>query len=367
LKLDPKSAIGLYLGPEVNAKGHRVMTRAKNGKLVVKTCRDVITVERYMIHGVPALQSFEHKDELIDEMREAPTLPDPDAPRIESVPELQSRGLIMPSQRAPDTEPLQPTPDLSMMRMMNTDVDGALDMLVGGDMIARGNHGVVDGQPVMRTGTHGAAGPAARGGAMDCDESFKRTRGSNARHVHSRSEYAGNGSTAQQSAVSLDTSMNKVRGSSKSAAAGQSPPHSVLVHMRRYPLRDRTPKDSERSPVVKKRPAARYVKLVEPSAKEMCLPQDVLEARSARANAEVVDTFYAHAAIVSHADLATPDTYSEALLSAQAERWREAMESEYMSLLENDTWELVKREPWMKVIPSKWVFKIKKDADNNQV
>jgi hypothetical protein len=62
-----------------------------------------------------------------------------------------------------------------------------------------------------------------------------------------------------------------------------------------------------------------------------------------------------------------PNTYEEAMANAQVMRWREALDEEYNSLLENDTWELVDREPGMKVIPSKWVFKIKEDAQGNPV
>lgn len=37
-----------------------------------------------------------------------------------------------------------------------------------------------------------------------------------------------------------------------------------------------------------------------------------------------------------------PVTYEEAIKCEDADKWHGAMQEEYMSLLENDTWELVK-------------------------
>ncbi|CAI7893792.1 unnamed protein product [Closterium sp. NIES-54] len=53
-----------------------------------------------------------------------------------------------------------------------------------------------------------------------------------------------------------------------------------------------------------------------------------------------------------------PATLKEALESSDAEEWKKAMESELKSIEENGTWELGR-----KAITSKWLFKIKSDAD----
>ncbi|CAI7764166.1 unnamed protein product [Closterium sp. NIES-54] len=58
-----------------------------------------------------------------------------------------------------------------------------------------------------------------------------------------------------------------------------------------------------------------------------------------------------------------PATLKEALESSDAEEWKKAMESELKSIEENDTWELVELSEGRKVITSKWLFKIKSDAD----
>ncbi|CAI7818186.1 unnamed protein product, partial [Closterium sp. NIES-53] len=58
-----------------------------------------------------------------------------------------------------------------------------------------------------------------------------------------------------------------------------------------------------------------------------------------------------------------PGTLKEALESSDAEEWKKAMESELKSIEENGTWELVELPEGRKAITSKWLFKIKSDAD----
>ncbi|CAI7834491.1 unnamed protein product [Closterium sp. NIES-53] len=58
-----------------------------------------------------------------------------------------------------------------------------------------------------------------------------------------------------------------------------------------------------------------------------------------------------------------PATLKEALESSDAEEWKKAMESELKSIEENGTWELVELPEGRKAITSKWLFKIKFDAD----
>jgi transposase InsO family protein len=64
-------------------------------------------------------------------------------------------------------------------------------------------------------------------------------------------------------------------------------------------------------------------------------------------------------------DIIEPSTYKEAMASPQADQWQAASDDEYESLLANDTWDLLEPPPGTNVIPSKWVFKIKRDASGN--
>ncbi|CAI5998961.1 unnamed protein product [Closterium sp. NIES-65] len=58
-----------------------------------------------------------------------------------------------------------------------------------------------------------------------------------------------------------------------------------------------------------------------------------------------------------------PATLKEALESSDAEEWKKAMESELKSIEENDTFELVELPEGRTAITSKWLFKIKSDAN----
>lgn len=60
-----------------------------------------------------------------------------------------------------------------------------------------------------------------------------------------------------------------------------------------------------------------------------------------------------------------PQTVRDALASPDSKHWKRAMEEEYHSLLENDTWELVNAPADRKPINSKWVFKVKRDSNGN--
>jgi hypothetical protein len=63
--------------------------------------------------------------------------------------------------------------------------------------------------------------------------------------------------------------------------------------------------------------------------------------------------------------LIEPQTYKEALESPQSDLWRTAMDKEFNSLLENQTWELVECPLGVKPVPMKWVYKITRNADGS--
>jgi len=60
---------------------------------------------------------------------------------------------------------------------------------------------------------------------------------------------------------------------------------------------------------------------------------------------------------------ALPQTLKQAMATPYAEFWAKACVDEWLSIVGNNTWVLVDQKPWMKVIPCKWVFAIKTDAD----
>lgn len=62
-----------------------------------------------------------------------------------------------------------------------------------------------------------------------------------------------------------------------------------------------------------------------------------------------------------------PRTPSETLQGQKSQHWKEAMDDEFRSLVDNDTWELVELPPNRKAIGCKWLFKSKRDENGNVV
>ena len=58
-----------------------------------------------------------------------------------------------------------------------------------------------------------------------------------------------------------------------------------------------------------------------------------------------------------------PTSFKSAMESSDASKWKEACESEFKSLIKNETWELVPLPSSRKAISSKWVFKVKETAE----
>lgn len=61
---------------------------------------------------------------------------------------------------------------------------------------------------------------------------------------------------------------------------------------------------------------------------------------------------------ISLHDVATPNSYHEAITSPQSDLWHKAMEDEFNSLTSNGTFKLVPRPEGINVITTRWVYKI---------
>lgn len=59
-----------------------------------------------------------------------------------------------------------------------------------------------------------------------------------------------------------------------------------------------------------------------------------------------------------------PSTLQEAMSSSDASQWMAAMQEEIEALHKNKTWELVPLPQGRKAIGNKWVFKIKRNSDD---
>ena len=60
-----------------------------------------------------------------------------------------------------------------------------------------------------------------------------------------------------------------------------------------------------------------------------------------------------------------PQSLKEALGSNNSKEWKEALDDEYSSLISNEKWELVPPPKDANIVGSKWVLKVKRDADGN--
>ena len=60
-----------------------------------------------------------------------------------------------------------------------------------------------------------------------------------------------------------------------------------------------------------------------------------------------------------------PKSYDEAMTSPEANNWQEAMQSEYDSLSDNNTWDITDLPEGKRIIGGKWVFNKKFDKDND--
>ena len=57
-----------------------------------------------------------------------------------------------------------------------------------------------------------------------------------------------------------------------------------------------------------------------------------------------------------------PKTYNQALDSPEYEKWKVAMDQELDALYTQNTWDVVPKLTDRKIVGSRWVFKLKRDA-----
>jgi hypothetical protein len=93
-----------------------------------------------------------------------------------------------------------------------------------------------------------------------------------------------------------------------------------------------------------------------------------MQTESERITSDDAEMACAVTAGVGLLDAQTPDSYRDAMRSADAEKWNKAMEEEMRSCSELDVWDHVPRAELPKgtnILPVKWVYKIKTDEHGN--
>ena len=80
---------------------------------------------------------------------------------------------------------------------------------------------------------------------------------------------------------------------------------------------------------------------------------------------DIEDADIAYEVTYSSTSAAEPLSYSKALRRPDAEQWKQAALEELNAHSTNGTWELVPRPKGKKIIGSKWVFEVKRNADSS--
>ena len=60
-----------------------------------------------------------------------------------------------------------------------------------------------------------------------------------------------------------------------------------------------------------------------------------------------------------------PESYSQAIRSPDADKWKIATKEELNALNRNNTWDIVDKPANRKIVDNRWVFKIKRNADGS--
>jgi hypothetical protein len=80
-----------------------------------------------------------------------------------------------------------------------------------------------------------------------------------------------------------------------------------------------------------------------------------------------VDTSSVEHYVYSVEEISEPGTIENALSSTHGRKWRAAADSEYHSLIENDTWNLVELPKGRTAIGCKWILKVKHNGESKIV
>ena len=86
--------------------------------------------------------------------------------------------------------------------------------------------------------------------------------------------------------------------------------------------------------------------------------------RSTRVRKPPEEWWKSTVALVS-TNLSDPRTFTEAIQSSNSHQWKKASDSEYESLITNNTWKIVPRPNNSNVVSCKWVFKTKEESNPN--
>jgi hypothetical protein len=328
-KVDPKCGVGFYLGPEQGTKGYRVLVKdANSGRLKVKIYRDIVTVERYSLNtDLPiALQlSSEDAEELGPLGILGEQLPE-EMPHLPQPPEGEPVRRMFPKKVAPHVLEL----------MGGSSPEGGLM-----ESTAETEVSLPSDQQNLLEFEHS-------GGVRNADTSGQLMQ------LESGHPLQGSRSLESPAVPSMNEPRVVPRGIHQRPGTGQ------------VGQNGSAPASNASQRGVKRLGGVYCVRLI-PPAKCMKVSGEVVFRKYAQRVCENLADGFAHKAEISWSDDFEPQTYEQAMACPHSEQWREAIQSEYSSLIENHTWDTVERESNMKVLPCRWIFKLKRDAEGQVV
>jgi transposase InsO family protein len=350
-KLDSRTRSGFYLGPEPNSKGYRVLTKNATGQLTVKAVRDIVSIEKYMIHGVPSMQCYEHKDWLSLE----PAGTEPGASQL-------------------TTESAGAEPGACRMTIESSGAEpGASRMTIE-------SSGAEPGASRMTIESSGAE-PGASRLAMESATGLglEPTDNLNHRAEEQQGQREGHSTADKHREAAMLSQLSEEQAGVESTA--ELPTLEELYDSQnRRSLRERSKPDRYGDwngssvnwvkEVMHTLDTRNDCHAVTENVRTQML-QDALHVTDKNAAAQLEACEWAttqgpqvFAVTNDGASFALTDPLNirEALDRPDGERWQAAADSEIESLLKNNTWEMVKREDWMRVLSSKWVMKVKTDS-----
>ena len=351
-KLDPKCGVGFYLGPEPNTKGYRILTKCPNsGRLKVKIYRDIVTVEKYSLNSdLPPLQQSAEAEEELGPLGMLGTQLPKDVPRLP----VESSGVSARDLFPPSTVPY------------------ILEVL-GGDSESRDSH---DGGGLMRQSwslNSGSSNPSFLPPDQHGVDQSEPKRSLVSGNPNLRSTHHGDGVVAD---------VDEVSPASWPDSPSRVTPRVVQGATVSFPIKRSADADEvspasrpdEVSPGHTSHAKSRGVKKIGQvylvnvdKTKCVKIPDHVAYANYASKVSENLSDGFAHKSSLDEDDKFVPHTYEEAMSCKHADKWEEAILSEFNSLIENGTWKLVKHQEGMKVLPCMWIFTHKRDGDGKLV
>ncbi len=356
-KLDPKSQIGIYLGPEVMGSGHKVLIYNPNfkreNKYAVHIVRDVVTFENLTVVTGAQDQSSLHWGGSIPlpKPREVRGRAEPmealtGEPPLLALPMHPATPMEADDHRGAHSPGLGPRDERTVLTVAEGEVHRGSDP----DLGARNERRIVtfDPKPTQPTTPHRHVLPPLPVQLQSVSQPTGPVGVPGS---------SGISRLAPAFSVQAASSANRICDSHLRSASADNLPASPV----QQPDTQDYQQLSHGEVVLTATAFTAVTDFPTPPATSVPSKESVVEGLLGQFG--VKESEGPLPVITSVDPKHVPRSVPEAMRSVYAKFWAEAIIDEWLSIIGNDTWVLVEREPWMKVIPCKWIFTIKTDSD----